>query len=914
MNHLYRVLGNHHRQCGQAAAEIARSQGKSGGKRQRAKLKQLCALLGAALVTHAQAQSVLPTGGNVVAGSGSIATAGATMTVTQSTARMAIDWQSFSIGAGNTVQFVQPSASAVALNRVIGSDVSVIQGALRANGQVFLINPNGVLFTPTAQVNTAGIVASTLNLSNSDFMAGNYRFAGSSSNAIVNQGNITVAPGGTVAMVAARITNTGRIEAPQGNVLLGAGSKVTLDLGGPVKLEVEQGAIDALIRQGGAIKADGGLVYLTAKAAGDLASTVINHTGITEAQTLATGEQGQIYLMGGMEKDRIEVGGTLDASAPQGGNGGFIETSANHVELLAGRTVTTRAAAGSTGRWLIDPNDFTIAASGGNITGAQLSNDLANNNVEIATASQGSGGGNGDIFVNDAVNWSANQLKLVAERNINVNANLNASGSASLAFEYGQGSADGAGSSYTVANAAKVYIPEATAFTWKKGSGGTTNNLVFNNGNLRFGNGTQASLNSNGLLEQPWYFDNTSVVSGQTRNAWYKLTYSSYPLNMEVGAGGDGTSSWNRNGDLLDSQSNLAGAISNRRFDISGYREGTGVIVSSVTLNFAGGEAVKVDNTYTLSSSASFVKIDTNLTNVGAAAASNLRLWVGTQDDYVATRDSQYKYKGNLTGNGFEQITAQTDQAKALKITEFNTGEGAAILFYSTSDGADTSIARCCSFTNATGIDPRTSSIWRGPEDGSYALFIRLPNLTPNQTDGMTWYYAAAPAAQIQTVVTSVSQSAGVTTPAPAPAPAPTTTTTTPPSTPRVAAVENAQQVTLAGNNVANTAAARPVVAQVALPPVSAPGAGRIGPVTIGSLEVVAVNTPPANTSAPPAAGGRAGAPASAEGNTSNNSSEGGSAPGVTPAATQTDPNGLLKVFVMNGGIKLPTAGVDDGS
>lgn len=910
MNHTYRVVWNCVLGTWQAVSETARGKGKS---RATTIAAALLAALGLVGLNPAQAQSTLPTDGHVVAGSGSIATDGSTMTVTQSTARMAIDWQSFSIGAGNTVNFVQPSASAVALNRVIGSDVSVIQGALRANGQVFLINPNGVLFSPTAQVNTAGIVASTLNLSNSDFMAGNYRFAGGSSNAIVNQGNITVAPGGTAAMIAAKITNTGRIEAPQGQVLLAAGSKVTLDLGGPVKLEVEQGAIDALISQGGAIKADGGLVYLTAKAAGDLASTVINHTGITEAQTLTTGEQGQIYLMGGMGQDRIEVGGTLDASAPNGGNGGFIETSASRVDLLAGRTVTTLAAAGETGTWLIDPNDYTIAASGGNITGTQLASDLASTNVTISTAVSGTSGGNGDIFVNDAVSWSANRLTLVAERNINVNANLDASGSASLAFEYGQGSADGAGSAYTVADAAKIYIPQATAFTWKKGSAGATNNLVFNNGNLRFGNGTQASLNSSGLLEQPWYFDNTSVVSGVTRNAWYKLTYSSYALNMEVGAGGDGADSWNRNGSLLDSQTNLAGAISNRRFDISGYREGTGVIVSSVTLNFAGGEAVKVDNTYTLSSGASFVKIDTNLTNVGASAASNLRLWVGTQDDYVATRDSQYKYKGNLTANGFEQITAQTDQSKALKITEFDTGEGAAILFYSTSDGADTSISQCCSFSNATGINPRSSAIWRGPEDGSYALFIRLPDLTPGQTDGMTWYYAAAPASQINSVVTSVSESAGVTTPTPTPTPTPTTTTT--PSTPRVAAVETAQRVTVASSNT-STATSRPVVTQAALPSVSTPGAGRIGPVTIGSLEVVALNTPVApsgNTPATTAPGGTTGAPATSETSAAGTGDESG-AQVMTQIASQADPNGLLKVFVMNGGIKLPAAGADDGS
>jgi filamentous hemagglutinin family protein len=112
---------------------------------------------------------------------------------------MAANWQSFSIGAGHTVNFVQPSSSAVALNRVLGSDVSVIQGALNANGQVFLINPNGVLFTPTAQVNVGGIVASTLNLSNEDFLAGRYRFSGDSTASVINQGNIQTAPGGTAA-------------------------------------------------------------------------------------------------------------------------------------------------------------------------------------------------------------------------------------------------------------------------------------------------------------------------------------------------------------------------------------------------------------------------------------------------------------------------------------------------------------------------------------------------------------------------------------------------------------------------------------------------------------------------------------------------------------------------------------------
>ncbi len=174
----------------------------------------------------------LPTGGNIVAGSGSISQNGTTMTVTQDTAKMVTNWDSFSIGPGHSVHFQQPSADSVALNRVLGSDVSVIQGSLTANGKLFLINPNGVTFTPDAQVNTGSLVASTQAMKTQDFLSGNYTFEGASSNAITNKGNIAVAKGGTVALIAAKIINEGTLEAEGGNVLLGAGNKVTLDLGG----------------------------------------------------------------------------------------------------------------------------------------------------------------------------------------------------------------------------------------------------------------------------------------------------------------------------------------------------------------------------------------------------------------------------------------------------------------------------------------------------------------------------------------------------------------------------------------------------------------------------------------------------------------------------------------------------------
>ncbi len=315
INRVYRVVWNASKSVWQAVCETGKAHGKEKSSRslRRAITVAGIALAGGALA--APAANELPTGGNVVAGNATISTSGARMDVLQTSQHTAIDWNTFNIGSAAHVHFEQPSGG-VALNRVLDTNASQIYGRLTATGQVFLLNPNGVLFAPGAQVDVGGIVASTLNLGNADFMAGNYTFSGSSSNAIVNQGNITIAPGGTVALIAARITNTGSIEAPQGSVLLGAGSRVTLDLGGPVKLQVEQGAVDALIESGGAIKAADGLIYLTARSADTLTQSVINHSGIIEANSLSA-QGGKVVL----ESDQILLadGSQIDASGATGG-------------------------------------------------------------------------------------------------------------------------------------------------------------------------------------------------------------------------------------------------------------------------------------------------------------------------------------------------------------------------------------------------------------------------------------------------------------------------------------------------------------------------------------------------------------------------------------------------------------------
>ncbi|SIT65700.1 filamentous hemagglutinin family N-terminal domain-containing protein [Ectothiorhodosinus mongolicus] len=334
MNKTFRLIWNAAAGCWNVASELVRSKGKTKAR--------TIGTIAAGLLTSGAALAELPTGGQIIAGSGSINQNGNTLTVTQDTQRMAANWNSFSIGQNNTVEFIQPSSSSVALNRVTGIEASILQGNMNANGHVILVNPNGIHITNTAQINVGGIIASTLDITTEDFMAGNYSFSGMSPGQIINQGNIQTPDGGTVAFIAAKITNTGTIHTPRGNTLMGAGSQVTLDLGGPLKLRVDQAAVDALIESGGAIRADGGYILIEARAAGDLKSTVINHTGILEAKTLGTDDQGRIALKG---DSAIEVSGTLTTQAPQG-TGGTITVEAEHIHLTDTASIDATGATG----------------------------------------------------------------------------------------------------------------------------------------------------------------------------------------------------------------------------------------------------------------------------------------------------------------------------------------------------------------------------------------------------------------------------------------------------------------------------------------------------------------------------------------------------------------------------------------
>ncbi|TDX61815.1 filamentous hemagglutinin family protein [Methylosinus sp. sav-2] len=393
-----------------------------------------------------------PTGGVVVDGAATIASAGSVTNITQATNRAIINWQGFSIGAGETVNFLQPTATSVTLNRVVGNEQSVISGALNANGRVFLVNSAGILFGKDAQVNVGGLVASTLDISNSNFMAGNYVFSGSSNAAVVNQGKIKASEGGYVALLGKTVSNEGTITAKLGTIALASGEQITLNFGGDslVDVTIDKGTYDALVQNKGLIKANGGQVVLTAKAADDLLSAQVNNSGIIKARTLADLTGGSSSSGGSVKVGRIKllasggtvnVSGKLDASARKGGDGGTIETSGNKVTVADSAVVTTASTSGATGSWIIDPDGFTIGI-GGDITGAALTSQLASNNVTIQSTS--GHGADGNIYVNDAVSWSGNRLTLTATNNVFIDAVMTATGTASFAANYGVGTnADG---------------------------------------------------------------------------------------------------------------------------------------------------------------------------------------------------------------------------------------------------------------------------------------------------------------------------------------------------------------------------------------------------------------------------------------------------------------------------------------
>ncbi len=244
---------------------------------------------------------------------------------------------------------MQPSSSSAILNRVTGSATSTIAGSLNANGQVYLVNPNGIAITKTGTVNTGAFVASTLGIADSDFMAGKRGFAGNGASAgVSNDGAITIARGGYMALIGGTVDNEGTITVPMGKAALGSGEQATLDLAGDGFLQVavptKASGNGALVKNGGKISANGGAVQLSAAAARDMARHAINMSGTIEARGVS-GRNGAILLSG--SDGEVAVSGKLSASN-RTGKGGAITVTGRRIALAAAKLDASGKTGGGT--------------------------------------------------------------------------------------------------------------------------------------------------------------------------------------------------------------------------------------------------------------------------------------------------------------------------------------------------------------------------------------------------------------------------------------------------------------------------------------------------------------------------------------------------------------------------------------
>ena len=400
LNHLYRLVWSDAEQAFVAVAENSTSRGKRGGA---VGFIAAVGLLGCGAALAAD----LPTGGTIVGGAGTISQNGSHMVVDQQTGKLVTNWNSFDIGADASVTFQQPSANSIALNRVIGGgNASQILGKLDANGQVWLLNPNGVVIGKGAEVNVGGLVASSLQISDQDFLAGKTTLnGGAGAGAVINHGTVNAAKGGIVALIGPQVGNSGSIHTPGGSTVLAAGDKVSLDFQGDglVGVNVDRGVLDAAVRNEGHISADGGMVALSARSADALLSSVINNTGVIEAKGLVA-RDGRILLDGDAEAGLTQVAGVLDVSSEQG-KGGHIVVTGERI-TLADATLDASGASGG----------GTIKVGGGwqgkDASVANASQVTVERNVKVKADATQAGDGGTVVFWSDGDNRFAGDISI----------------------------------------------------------------------------------------------------------------------------------------------------------------------------------------------------------------------------------------------------------------------------------------------------------------------------------------------------------------------------------------------------------------------------------------------------------------------------------------------------------------------
>ncbi|WP_333567847.1 two-partner secretion domain-containing protein, partial [Sphingorhabdus sp.] len=323
----------------------------------------------------------------VAGGSATFASSGNSGTVTQTTRRAVLDWSRILLQAGETLNFVQPDSQSITLNRSSGSAAFQIDGTINANGQVWLLNPNGTVIGATGRVNAAGFLATTAVIDADAFMdsTGRFVFSGATEAAITNYGQINVPSGyavlagRNVANISSSATNEALISARLGKVALGGGRDFTIDFAGnglvsflvadPASATVSN--FSNSVSNSGRILADGGTILMTIRSAVDIIGNVINNNGIVQAQTvnnnggvitLDAGPRGQIFV-DSSSSGNTSVGGVIDATGAGGVNGGNITLVADALYIGAASKIDVSGESGGTINLVLPVNSVSATDS-----------------------------------------------------------------------------------------------------------------------------------------------------------------------------------------------------------------------------------------------------------------------------------------------------------------------------------------------------------------------------------------------------------------------------------------------------------------------------------------------------------------------------------------------------------------------
>ena len=578
------------------------------------------------------------------------------MTITQSTSNAIVNWNSFSIGKNNSVTFVQPDAASSILNRVTGDTTSTIAGTLSANGQVYLVNPNGIAITPTGSVKVGGgFVASTLDISDEDYLSGNLAFSGDGSSASVsNEGVITIGRGGYAALLGGSVDNSGTIAAPLGTVGLGSGEQITLDLSGDgfmqVALPTDSEGDEALVSNSGSISANGGTVIMSAATAKEAARQAINMSGVIEAKSVS-GHNGSIVIGGG-DGGTVSVSGKVNASS-KSGTGGSIEITGDAIEL----TGATVDASGATGGGTINIGGLKHGADG---LQTATTTTVDEDTVISADATEDGDGGAIVVWSDDLTTYAGSITALgVGDGS---GGDVEVSGKALLAFT---GTVDLSAESGTygtlLLDPANIIIGDTQSGSYGKGGTATSTQLdgfsattyfsvetiesLLANTNVRVRGASSASGEGDLTVSSAisWSADTTLTLwaaNDITVDATITATGDGAGLVLEADHDGDGTGSININSDII-----LSGSTASLTLNYGD--DGDYVLASDASISFS-----DTNSSLTINSQAYTLIDDLNDVSLSGyyALASDVILTTELTSSLIGT--SSNPFTGTFTGLG----------------------------------------------------------------------------------------------------------------------------------------------------------------------------------------------------------------------------------------------------------------------